>query len=104
MEDEKGQPDLETRKKKKILANTVALHEIRKFQKSTSFLIRQLPFVRWFREITQQIWGDLRFQAMTLLALQEAVEAYIVNLFDDTNLCTIHGKCITMMQKDIQLP
>ena len=83
----------------------VALQEIRKFQKSTLFLIRKLPFVRWVREIAQQIWGDLRFQAMAFLALHdEAVEAYVVNLFHDAKLCAIHGKCITVVPKDIQLP
>ena len=46
---------------------------------------------------------NLRFQAMALLALQEVAEAYVVNLFDDVNLCAIHGKCITDMPKDIQL-
>ena len=81
----------------------VALWKIRKFQKSTLFLIRKLPFVRWVREITQQIWGNPRFQAMALLALQEAAEVYVINLFDDTNLCAIHGKHITVMPKDIQL-
>ena len=51
----------------------------------------------------QQLWGNLRFQLMALLALQEAVEAYIINLFQDANLRAIHGKCITLMPKDIQL-
>ena len=91
------------RKKKTFRLDTVALWEICKFQKSISFLIRQLPFVRWVREITQQMRGDLRFQAMALLTLQEAVEAYIMNLFEDANLCAIHGKHITLMSKDFQL-
>ena len=91
------------KRKRRCRPGTVALQGMRKFQKSTSFLIRKLPFVRWVREITQQIQGNLRFQVMGLLALQEAAEAYVVYLFDDANLCTTHGKCITVMPKDIQL-
>ena len=74
-----------------------------KFQKSTLFLIRKLPFARQVREIAHQLWCELRFQAMTLLTLHEVSVVYIVNLFKDANLCAIYGKCITIMPKDIQL-
>ncbi|KAL2500999.1 histone H3.3 [Forsythia ovata] len=46
---------------------------------------------------------DLRFQSHAVLALQEAAEAYLVGLFEDTNLCAIHAKRVTIMPKDIQL-
>ncbi|PWA78510.1 histone H3.3 [Artemisia annua] len=82
---------------------TVSLCEIRKYQKSTDLLIRKLPFQRLVREITQGFKTDLRFQSHAVLALQEAAEAYLVGLFEDTNLCAIHAKRITIMQKDIQL-
>ena len=59
--------------------------------------------MRWDREIAQQKWGNLRFQMMALLPLQEAAEVYVVNLFVDANLCAIHGKHITVMPKGIQL-
>ena len=81
----------------------MALREICKFKKSTSFFFRKPPFVRWVREITQQLWGHLRFQAMDLLTLQEVAEAYIINLFEDANLSAINSKQITVMPKDIQL-
>ncbi|ORM41215.1 histone H3.3 [Babesia sp. Xinjiang] len=71
---------------------TVALREIRKFQKSTELLIRKLPFQRLVREIAQDFKTDLRFQSQAVLALQEAAEAYLVGLFEDTNLCAIHAK------------
>jgi histone H3 len=45
----------------------------------------------------------LRFQSHAVLALQEAAEAYIVGLFEDTNLCAIHAKRVTIMPKDVQL-
>ena len=82
---------------------TVALREIRKYQKSTEFLIRKAPFQRLVREITQGHKGDLRFQSSALGASQEASEAYLVGLFEDTNLCAIHAKRVTIMPKDIQL-
>ncbi|KAG5632021.1 hypothetical protein H5410_003738 [Solanum commersonii] len=82
---------------------TVALTEIRKYQKSTELLIRKLPFQRLVREIAQDIKTDLRFQSSAVAALQEAAEAYLVSLFKDTNLCAIHAKRVTIMPKDIQL-
>jgi histone H3 len=82
---------------------TVALREIRRYQKSTDLLIRKLPFQRLVREIAQDFKSDLRFQGSAVLALQEAAEAYLVGLFEDTNLCAIHAKRVTIMPKDIQL-
>jgi histone H3 len=68
---------------------TVALREIRKYQKSTELLIRKLPFQRLVREIAQDFKTDLRFQSSAVMALQEASEAYLVSLFEDTNLAAI---------------
>jgi len=82
---------------------TVALREIRRYQKSTEMLIRKLPFQRLVREIAQDFKTDLRFQSTAILSLQEAAEAYLVGLFEDTNLCAIHAKRVTIMPKDIQL-
>ena len=82
---------------------TVALREIRRYQKSTELLIRKLPFQRLVREIAQDFKTDLRFQSSAVAALQEASEAYLVGLFEDTNLCAIHAKRVTIMPKDIQL-
>ena len=82
---------------------TVALREIRRYQKTTELLIRKLPFNRLVREIAQDFKTDLRFQAQAIGALQEAAEAYLIGLFEDTNLCAIHAKRVTIMPKDIQL-
>ena len=82
---------------------TVALREIRRFQKSTDLLIRKLPFQRLVREIAAEYKSELRFQSTAVLALQEASEAYMVGLFEDTNLCAIHAKRVTIMPKDMQL-
>jgi histone H3 len=82
---------------------TVALREIRRYQKSVELLIRKLPFQRLVREIAQDFKTDLRFQSSAIAALQEAAEAYLVSLFEDTNLAAIHAKRVTIQPKDIQL-
>ena len=107
---------------------TVALREIRRYQKSTELLIRKLPFQRLVREIAQDFkvrpsplfrtylfWKyinslvaspfqtDLRFQSSAVMALQEAAEAYLVSLFEDTNLAAIHAKRVTIQPKDLAL-
>ena len=84
---------------------TVALREIRRYQKSTDLLIRKLPFQRLVREIAQEFQPsyDYRFQSTAILANQEAAESYLVGTFEDANLCAIHGKRVTIMPKDIQL-
>lgn len=82
---------------------TVALREIRRYQKSTELLIRKLPFQRLVREIAQEAKADLRFQSAAIAAMQEAAEAYLVSLFEDTNLCAIHAKRVTIFPRDMQL-
>ncbi|KAF8708078.1 protein heterodimerization, partial [Rhizoctonia solani] len=82
---------------------TVALREIRRYQKSTELLIRKLPFQRLVREIAQDFKTDLRFQSSAVMALQEASEAYLVSLFEDTNLAAIHAKRVTIQPKDLAL-
>ena len=95
---------------------------IRKFQKSTNLLIPKLPFSRVIREICAKVRAlimtyeinpfpisiqvcshDMRFQSAALMALQEAAEAYLVTLFEDSLLCTIHAKRVTLMPRDMSL-
>ena len=89
---------------------TVALKQIRQYQKSTDLLIRKLPFQRLVHEIAPDsevikspLCDKVRFQSAAIMALQEAAEAYLIGLFEDTNLCAIHAKRVTIMPKDIQL-
>ena len=82
---------------------TVSLREIRRYQRSTELLIRKLPFQRLVREIAQDVKSDLRFQASAIEALQQSAESYLVGLFEDTNLCAIHAKRVTIMPKDLKL-
>ncbi|CAJ0844317.1 4720_t:CDS:2, partial [Entrophospora sp. SA101] len=86
-----------------IEPGTVALREIRHYQKTTNRLIRMLPFQRLVKEIAQSIRLDIHFQSIAISALQEASESYLVSLFEDTNLAAIHGKRITIQPKDMQL-
>ena len=97
--DQQGKP-----KKRRYRPSTVALQEIWQYQKSTELLIRKLPFQRLVRELAQDLGKmNIRFQSGAIMALQEALEAYLVGLLEDTNLCTIHAKRVTIMCKDIQL-
>ena len=100
----KAAPAGGVKKRNRYRPGTVALREIRRYQKSTDLLIRKLPFQRLVREImTDSIIADFRWQTTALLALQEASEAYLVGLFEDTNLCAVHAKRVTIMPKDIHL-
>ena len=98
------------KKRYRYRPGTVALKQIRQYQKSTELLIRKLPFQWLVREIagdseiiTSPLCGKVRFQSTAIMALQEAAEAYLVGLFEDTNLCAIYTKRVTIMPKDIQL-
>jgi len=96
-------PFKKPRKPHRYRPGTVALREIRRYQKSTECLLRRLPFQRLVREIAQEVKSDLRFQSFALAAMQEACEAHLVSLFEDTNLCAIHAKRVTIFPKDMQL-
>ena len=74
---------------------TVALREIRRYQRSTDLLIRKLPFQRLVRETAQEFTTDIRFQSTAILAIQEAAESYLIGLFEDSNLCALHAKVRT---------
>ena len=80
----------------------MVLHEIRRYQKSSELLIRKLPFQLLVLEVAQDFKTDFLFQREAIGALQEAAEAYLVGLVNDTNLCAIHTRCVMIMPKDIQ--
>jgi histone H3 len=80
------------------------LKEIQKFQKNTDLLIRKAPFQHLVCKIALKFGkSNLRMQTTAVLALQEAVEYFMVDVFSDTNLCAMHGKRITIMKKDMAL-
>mmetsp|Transcript_163663 Transcript_163663/g.289667 ORF Transcript_163663/g.289667 Transcript_163663/m.289667 type:complete len:160 (+) Transcript_163663:84-563(+) len=94
---------MEIKKPHRYRPGVIALREIRKYQKSTELLIRKAPFQRLVKELVQSQSTTIKFQSQALLALQEAAEAYLVGLFEDTNLCCAHAKRVTIMPKDMQL-
>ncbi|KAJ5092326.1 Histone-fold [Penicillium alfredii] len=95
-------------RRRRYKPGTVALKEIRRYQRSFDLLIQKLPFARLVREVAldllpADVGAELRWQSHAIQALQEAAEAFLVHLFEDTNLCALHAKRVTIMQKDIQL-
>jgi len=99
----RGAPGTLVKKPHRFRPGTVALREIKKYQKSDKLLLRKLPFQRLVKEIAQSITTDLRWQSVAVMALQEAAEAYLVGLFDDTNMCAIHARRVTITPKDMAL-
>ncbi|KAL9004118.1 MAG: hypothetical protein Q9188_003062 [Gyalolechia gomerana] len=95
------------RKTRRYKPGTLALREIRRYQRTTDLLLLKLPFSRLVREIALSlvfVGGEaLRWQSQAIQALQEASEAFMVHLFEDINLCAIHAKRVTIMQKDVHL-
>ena len=91
------------RKKIRFKAGTVALREIKRYQKSTALLLPRAPFQRVVRSICMEIDSSLRCQAQALIALQEAAEAYLVGVFEDANLCCIHARRVTIRKQDMEL-
>ena len=90
-------------KKRRYRPGTLALREIQKYQKSMELLIQKLPFMRLVQEIGQQFLMGIKFQGTAVMALQEVSEAYLISLFEDSSLCTIHAKHCTVMPKDMRL-
>ena len=91
----------------------VALHEIRRYQKSTECLIKKSPFQKLIQEILQEyrisphgpgtLSVQVRFQSTAITTLQEAAENFIVCLFEDVNLLAVHAKRVIMIPRDIRL-
>ena len=91
------------KKVRRYRPGTVALREIRRYQKSTNLLIPKLPFQRLVREIVAETHPTFKMQSAALLALQEATETYMVGLLEDANLAAIHAGRVTVMGKDLKL-
>ena len=99
----RGKKPVKVRKKHRWRPGTVAMRDIRRYQKSTKCLMQRLPFQRLVRSIAKGYNSELRFQASSLAALQEATEAYVVGLFEDVNLCALHAGRVTVMTRDMHL-
>ena len=100
------EPKTDGPKPRRYRSGTVALWEIRRYQQSIELLIRRAPFDHLIRELVQDLrhgGHELRILPAAITALQEVAEVYLILLFEDTNLCTIHAKRVTTMPKDIKL-
>lgn len=91
------------KRSRRFRPGTVALREIRRFQKTSNLLIRRAPFQRMVREVANVAKAGLRWQSAALAAMQEATEAYVVGLLSDSNLCALHARRVTVMPRDIHL-
>ncbi|EOA37142.1 hypothetical protein CARUB_v10010436mg [Capsella rubella] len=101
-----GRPQASQKKKPyRYRPGTVALREIRHYQKGTSLLIPAAAFIRQVRSITNAVAPREvnRWTAEALVALQEAAEDFLVGLFSDSMLCAIHARRVTLMRKDFDL-
>lgn len=101
----KGSQSQKDGEKKKIRykPGTVALREIKRYQKSIEMLLPKAPFQRLTKECFRDVDPDIRISAQAQLALQEAAEAYLVGIFEDANLCSIHAKRVTVTKADMDL-
>lgn len=96
-------PNPNARKPHRFRPGTVALMEIRRYQKTTDPVIPRKSFYRLCVEIGQEFKTDVRFQRDAIEALREGAEAYLVWMFEYANLAAIHTRRVTIMPKDIQL-
>ena len=90
-------------KTKKTRQGLKALKEIKKYQSSTEMLIRRLSFQRVVKEIVQKIQEDLRLWSTAILVLQEVGDMVLLGLLEQSNLCMLHARRVTIMPKDVQL-
>ena len=103
MEEKKGEDKQSEGKVRRVKRGLRALKEIKKYQSGKEVLIRRLPFKRVVKEIVQGLRADLCLQSTAMMALQEVGETFLVGLLEQSNLCTLHAKHVTIMPKDIQL-
>ena len=82
---------------------TIAMKQIREFQKSVNLLIPRAPFQRVIKEKALRENREIRFQSAAIQAIQEAAEAHITSVMEDSNLICLHANRVTLMGKDLNL-
>lgn len=88
---------------KRYRPGTVASKGIRRYQKNTHLILRKLPFQRMVREIGTEMLAGCRFQSTAILVIQEAAEAFLVSLFEDSGLIALKSRRLTVMPRDLHL-
>ena len=100
----KGKSSQEEMKKRRNRPGTVALREIKKYQKfEDKRVCAKAPLVRRIRETLTSYDPDIRISSVSLDMIHEASEAYLTNVLEDAHLCAIHGKRQTLYRKDVSL-
>ncbi len=77
--------------------------QLQTYQRTTDCIIRALPFQRLVQQITREVAGERRFQSSAVLALQEAAEAYLADLFKDAQAVALYARRLTVTPRDLQL-
>ena len=90
-------------RKRRARPGAKALREIKQYQRSGDNVIAKAPLRRLIKEISNRISPDARYSLGAIGAIQECIEGYMVSLFEDTNLCAIHARRVTIMSKDMKL-
>ena len=80
-----------------------ALREIKAYQRSVDTLLPRAALQRVVKEITGKYYPDARYSYGAIDAIQQCVESYMIGLFEDTTLCAVHAKRMTVMTKDMRL-
>lgn len=82
---------------------TVALREVKRYQKTSGFLIASLPFERLVREVAQDFKADLRFSRSAVALIQLITEHYLVGILEESVLVAISAKRVSVQPKDVHL-
>lgn len=90
------------RKSHRFRSGTVALREIRKYQKSADLLIPKAAFIRLVREIATDYQTDLRFTRTALEALQEEAEMYLTEVLETAGEAALHAHRVTIDDRDLK--
>lgn len=95
---------LREKKNRKRVVGGHVLNEIRKLQDNTDYLLPRAPFQRLVKEICQDNFEEeIRWTTLSMQALQTSAEEYMVGLFEDSYLCSMHCKRVTLLSQDLQL-
>lgn len=97
------------RRRRRYKPGTVALREVRRYQRGTDLLIRRLPYQRFVRSVadthasgTNNAEG-LRFQGAAIDLLQEASENYLISCLIDAKKLSAHANRIGVNKRDIAM-
>ena len=89
--------------KRRARPGVKALREIKQYQRSTDTIVPRAPLQRIVKDITSKYMPEARYSHGALEAVHQCLESYMVALFEDTGLCAVHAKRMTIMTRDMKL-